>query len=243
MNRSTIGRGVRLHGAVERRLDDDPFGTGRNAHHVGRRQLLHDIVDGVVGSGGLRALRVIERARHLVGRLALVVLADEASLLHLRQHDARPRPRAAGIGQRRIFRWRLQQAGDHRRLAERQVTRRLAEIAPRRRVDAVGAAAEVDAVEVELEDVRLRQPRLQPQRQRELLELAREGAVGAEIEVLGQLLSQRRAALHGAALAQVDKRRTHHAERDRHRGGRRSAGPRWRSRRRKRNAASRSSGT
>src|SRR5271169_576068 len=50
----------------------------------------------------------------------------------------------------------------------------------RRRIDAEGAAAEVHAVEIELEDVRFRQPRFQPQRQRHLLQLAREGAVGAQ---------------------------------------------------------------
>ena len=37
-------------------------------------------------------------------------------------------------------------------------------------------------------------------------------AVVAEIEVLGELLRQRRAALHRAAFAQIDDRRAHHAE-------------------------------
>ena len=207
------GGGVRLHAAIERRLDDKAFGTGGDAHYVSGRQLLHDVVDGVVGICRSGTLRAVERVRDLIGRLALLVLGYEARLLHLRQHETRARPRDARIGERRILRGRLQQAGDHRRLAERQVARRFAEVAPRRRVDAVGAAAEVDAIEVELEDVGFRQPRLEPQRQRELLELAREGAVGAEIEVLGQLLRQRRAALHGSPFAQVGDRCAHHAQR------------------------------
>ena len=53
------------------------------------------------------------------------------------------------------------------------LARRLAEEAPRRRLHAVGAGAEIDAVEVELEDVALAQAHLQPQRQDQLLELAR----------------------------------------------------------------------
>ena len=50
--------------------------------------------------------------------------------------------------------------------ATRELLRRLAEIALRRRLDAVGAGAEIDAVEIELEDLRLAELALQPERQR-----------------------------------------------------------------------------
>ena len=131
---------------------------------------------------------------------ALLVRRDEARAQHLRQHQARrARGPPSGLARGEYFEGAFKQAGDERRFRQRQLARRLAEIAPRRRVDAVGAAAQIDAVEIELEDVRLRQPRLEPDRERQLLELARERAVGREIEVLGELLRQRGAALHEVA--------------------------------------------
>ena len=59
----------------------------------------------------------------------------------------------------------------------------------------------------------LRLPRrsLEPQRQHELLELACVRALGAQEQVLGQLLRQRRAALRNPSRAQIGEGRAHHA--------------------------------
>ncbi len=72
-----------------------------------------------------------------------------------------------------------------------------------RRVDAEGAAAEIGAVEIELEDLVLRQPRFQPERQEGLLDLALERALVRQEQVLRKLLADRGAALHHAARARI----------------------------------------
>src|SRR3546814_13052673 len=63
------------------------------------------------------------------------------------------------------MRRRLDQPGDHRRLAEAQLLRRMAEELARRRVDAIGAAAVIDLVHIQLEDLVLRE--FAPERERE----------------------------------------------------------------------------
>ena len=69
----------------------------------------------------------------------------------------------------------------------------------RRAVDAEGAAAEIGAVEVELENLVLGQPRLQPGGEERFVDLALERALVAQEQVLGELLGDGRAALHHAA--------------------------------------------
>ena len=82
-----------------------------------------------------------------------------------------------------------------------------------RRFHAVGAAAEVHPIEVELENVRLVEAQLQPEGQHQFLELAHQGALGGEEDVLGELLRDGRAALHEAAGFQVGENRTAEAGR------------------------------
>ena len=69
------------------------------------------------------------------------------------------------------------------------------------------AAAEIGAVEVEFEDLGLGQPHLQPQRQKRLLDLALDGALVRQEQVLGELLGDRGAALHHAAGARIGEHR------------------------------------
>ena len=77
----------------------------------------------------------------------------------------------------------------------------------RRAVDAEGAAAHIGAVEIELEDLVLGQARLEPDREERLVDLALDGALVAEEQVLRELLGDRRAALpHAAGLRVGDKR-------------------------------------
>ena len=108
-----------------------------------------------------------------------------------------------GAGARSVLGRRLEQAGDDGRFGQREIASGLAEVAVGGRLDAVGAAAEIDAVEVELENVTLAELELEPERHDELLELAGQRALGAEIEVLRQLLGQRRSAFGEMAGAVV----------------------------------------
>ena len=66
--------------------------------------------------------------------------------------------------------------------------RRHAEVGARRRVRAPDAVAPLDDVEIDLEDARLRQRRLEPPRDDQLAQLAQRIARGREIQVLGELL-------------------------------------------------------
>ncbi len=88
------------------------------------------------------------------------------------------------LGQRR-------EVGD---LRQRQVVDRLVEVGQRRGGDAVGIEAEENLVEVEFEDALLRVGLLDAQRQDRFLDLAVEGLLGGEQEVLRHLLRDRRGA-------------------------------------------------
>ena len=81
----------------------------------------------------------------------------------------------------------------------------------RRAVDAEGAAAHIGAVEIEFQDFVLGQPRLQPDREKRLVDLALDGALVAQEQVLGQLLGDRRAALPHAAGLRVGHQRAERA--------------------------------
>ena len=117
----------------------------------------------------------------------------------------------AGLGEleiagRRVARRRPDQAREHRRLGERQRARRLGEIAPGRGVGAVGATAQIDAIEIQLEDLRLVEAGLDPERVERLLDLAGEAALGREEHQLRELLADRAAALdHAAGLEIADE--------------------------------------
>jgi hypothetical protein len=100
-------------------------------------------------------------------------------------------------------RGRFQQARQKGGFRQAHVPRRLAEIAPRRRFHAVGAGAEVDAVEIHLEDLVFRVLPFDPEGEQRLLHLALDGAIRLQIEILDQLLRDRRAALRNVAGDQV----------------------------------------
>ena len=94
---------------------------------------------------------------------------------------------------------RLEQAGEHRAFGQIHVTSRLVEIILSRGIHAEGAAAHIGAVEIQFQNLVLGQARLQPHGQERLLDLAVERALVRQKQVLGELLRQRRAALHDAA--------------------------------------------
>src|SRR5690606_28355904 len=81
-------------------------------------------------------------------------------------------------------------------------------VAARGRPHAVGSVAEEDLVEVDLEDRRLAEPRLHPQRQDRLSDLSLERTLLIVEEALGDLLGDRRAALHDGARLKIGPQRT-----------------------------------
>ncbi len=91
------------------------------------------------------------------------------------------------------------EACEHRRLRHGELLGRFGEIRLRCRLHPVGTLAEVDGVEVLGDDLVLREAILQLPCQGRLLELASEGVGVADVQVLHQLLGDRRAALHDGA--------------------------------------------
>ena len=105
------------------------------------------------------------------------------------------------------------QAGDQRRFRQRQLPGRFSEQVPGHRLDAVDAGAEVDAIQVQLEDLILRQLRVDHDRQHRFVELAGVGLAVGQEQRPGELLRQRRAPLERSRLATF--RTTARAEPDR----------------------------
>ncbi len=82
------------------------------------------------------------------------------------------------IADRRQFRGRLDEAGQHRGFAKVHITGRFVEIAPRGGLDAKSIRAEEHAVEVHRKDLVLGVGVLQPEGEQHLLNLALHRPVG-----------------------------------------------------------------
>ncbi len=116
---------------------------------------------------------------------------------------------AGGVEPRRRF----QQAGNGRTLVESGPPRRFAEIAVCGGINAVGAGAEIDAIEIDLEDLVFGEAVLEPERQQRLADFAGKAALRCQKQVLGQLLSDRAAALDDLAGREIGDRGAHEPNR------------------------------
>ncbi len=179
------------------------------------------------------------RARHRRRRRV-----DEAAPLHPRQHHPLPRRGLRQAAPRVEPRRTLRQRGDERRLRRRQHRGVGAEVGVAGALGAGDLVAVGREVQVEREDLGLRQPMLEAQRDDRFLDLGapatpprRDGAgrplgraggeLGAPIEQqLGDLLRQRRAALDAIERDDVAPRRPRHRDRIDARGARGSDDPR-----------------
>ena len=187
-------------------------GVERGPHHegaVGDRawegvdELLH-LVEGPVEVIVRRALvAAVDRAGRIAAGAEHLALGHEPGFDQVVEHDVGAAAGRRQVDVRRELGRRLEQSREHRRLGEIDVARRLAEVEVRRRVDAEGAAAHIGAVEVELEDLVLGEARFEPQGEERLLDLALDGALVAQEQVLGELLGDRGAALDDAAGARI----------------------------------------
>ncbi|MND59824.1 hypothetical protein D3C80_510270 [compost metagenome] len=147
---------------------------------------------GAVDDGG----RVTPCADHLT-------LGHQSALHQIGKHGVGTGTRGGQVDMRRIFGRRLEQAGQNGGFGQCHIGQVLAEIKLRRRRRPEGAAAHIGAVEIKAEDFLLRHVGLEPQREEGFLDLALQRALIGEEQVLGELLRQRRAALHHAAGAGV----------------------------------------
>ena len=120
--------------------------------------------------------------------------------------------RGGQVDVRRIPRRRLEQTGEQGGLRQVDLAHGLAEVELRGRLHAEGAAAQIGAIEIHLEDLELREAGLEQQGEEGLLDLARERALERQEQVLGELLGDRRAALHHVVGARVLEQRARGAE-------------------------------
>ena len=183
-------------GFVDQRLELGQRPIGEIAHAVLAR-LGRELDRARIGSGGGR-------------------LADLAGLGHHVEDDAGTAHRRFGIGGRRIMRRRLDEACDHRGLGKAQIARRMAEEFAASGVDAVRAAAEIDLVEIELEDLVLREFALDGQREHRLAHFSAEIIFVRQEDRPRDLLGDRRRTLQatpGAAIGDARADRAGEAER------------------------------
>ncbi len=177
-----------------------------------------DLVRGGVGVVGRHAARERDLARVERPRLGGVGLRarDPAQLDQAIEHPVAPFAGELGVPVRREVGGRGNHARQQRAVGEVELARRLAEPGPGRgaEADQVGRAAPPpeDLVQVGLEDLLLGVARLEHHREQRLAQLAADAPLVGEIEVLGQLLGDRRSALPHLAGPQVGPESTQHAD-------------------------------
>ena len=160
---------------------------------------------------GNQLVAPVQGCRGVTPRAEHLAFGHEARFDQVIEHDRGPRARRRQVNMRREARRRLEQPRQHGRLRHVDLARRLAEVILRRRVDAERASAEIGAVEIQLQNVLLGKPRLQPQREKCLLHFAFNRALVVQKQVFRQLLRDRRAALHHVLRAHVGGERAQRA--------------------------------
>ena len=164
--------------------------TARSLHDAGRSRELMAFVPELRGRARQRRTRLSgSKERFIAAHEQLV--AERPDVLEVVERAIEVRP---GRERGRCPR----QAGDQRALGKRQGFRRAAEQMARHRLDAVNAGTQVDPVQIQLEDLLLRELRLDVQRQHRLTELAAVGLLVREKERARELLRQGGATLHVA---------------------------------------------
>src|SRR5581483_6528922 len=126
--------------------------------------------------------------------------------------DVAPAPgRAVGMAARIVPARRLRQAREQGGLPERELGRLDIEELARRGRDAVRAGAEVDVVQVQVEDLVLRELRLELEREDEFLRLALEASLRRQQQLLDDLLRDRARTLDDLAVTHVGDQRARDA--------------------------------
>ena len=198
----------------------------------------HGLVGGVhrhrhiqAAGGGLGAVLAVHQLAHRLGHVLGMhhrvggcaqlqhlgaggdglLLGDEAVALHAVDDVLLPARGALGVADRVVGAGRLRQAGQHGGLGHGQVGQRLAEVDVGRRRKAVGPLPQEDLVHVDLQDLRLAQLPLDLECQQDLVDLAGEGLLGAQVEVARHLHGDGRRAL-ALGLVELRQRGARHAQ-------------------------------
>ena len=172
-------------------------------------ELAHHLAH-IVGVHGIAEAGALVHQLFIAGFLGLFG-RDEAVLDHAFQDVDLARAGAAGVDDGVVERGGLGQAGQHGGLGNAHVLDRLAEIGFGSRSKAVGTIAQEDLVEVDLEDLVLGQRVLELECQQHLVDFAREGLFGGEIDVARHLHGNGGGAL-ALGLAEVGQAGTGHAD-------------------------------
>ena len=149
----------------------------------------------------------MDDADRLSRGLLVLGVRDRVHLIHDPQDHVSAPMRGVGTDERIEVVRRRDQTRERRRLRQVELARVDPEVRLGGSLDAVGALPEVHGVEVVGEDLVLRVAMFHLQGERGLVDLATEVLSIARVEVLHQLLGDRRAAFDDAAVADVDGER------------------------------------
>ena len=199
-----------LRTPVERRADREPaLANGRGAV-AGDEPLVHVVDEEGLGllCGRRARLQPEGRGGRAPVRRLVDVTRGQQGLQDL------PPPLLCGrrVAQRVVIGRRLRQAGEQRRLRERELRRRPGEVRLRCGLHAVRLLAVEHGVQVGVEHLRLRPPVRELVGEAALLELSPDRPLAAEVEVAHELLRQRRAALCDARGRHVGDGGTQHCD-------------------------------
>ncbi len=162
----------------------------------------------------MRAVAAAGDGERFLARLVGIGLLDPAVFNEAVDHVVAPLHGPIPVTDRMQHRRRFRQRGEIRGFGHREFVYRLVEVDQRRRRDAVGAEAEIDFVEIKFEDAVLGIGALDAHRQQGFLDLAGEGDLVGQKEVLRDLLGDRRRTLRaaiGAEILYIDDGRARHA--------------------------------
>ncbi len=168
-----------------------------------------NVVDEVRGEVDGRLARTQPHRRR--GRLRKRFFRNHVQISHPAQDAVAAGPGCVCVAKQEIAIRRLDDAGQKRRLGQRQIGRAFGEIGVRCVLDAVNAfdarLSQVNFVEVHLQNLLFGVAQLQRQRELRFVELARDGFSRREKEVFGHLLRDGGAALRKAAFPEIDSQR------------------------------------
>ena len=162
---------------------------------------------------GRERVRIMLHIEHdcLRFRLGSLLGGDLAIFQHRVDHEVAALQSSIRMHDRRVILRSLGQAGEQSGFVQRQLLRRRAEVVFRRGLEPVRAMTQENLIGVKREDLRLRKPALNLNREQHFLNFSMERAVWRKEQVAGQLHRESRCALHSASRFNIAIGRAHDA--------------------------------